>query len=129
MYKLTNSDTIIRLSDEARIPRDTGNTDYTAFLAWVGAGNTPQPADVALPPAITEVTMYQARTAMLRAGLLPAVEAALTAMPGQAGDEARIKWEFAGTVSRSDALVQGLIASLNLSSEQVDTLFAEAALL
>lgn len=45
MYKLTNGTTIIRLSDNAFIPRDLDNVDYTAYLKWYNEGNTPQPAD------------------------------------------------------------------------------------
>ena len=52
MYKLiehTNdrgtSKSILRLSDNAYIPYDEANTDYAAYLKWLEAGNTPQPAD------------------------------------------------------------------------------------
>jgi hypothetical protein len=36
---------ILRLSDNATIPFDPDNTDYQAYLKWVEAGNTPEPAD------------------------------------------------------------------------------------
>lgn len=54
MYQLTNSPTIIRIADHACIPPDPANTDYAAYLAWVEAGNTPEPAPE--PPAPVELT-------------------------------------------------------------------------
>ena len=49
-YQLTTGDTILRLSDNAFIPPDPANTDYAAYLAWVEAGNTPEPAPIPEPP-------------------------------------------------------------------------------
>ena len=48
LHKLKFIDSIcwvIRTSDGACIPFDNANTDYQQYLAWVEAGNTPQPAD------------------------------------------------------------------------------------
>lgn len=42
-YQLTPFDTILRLSDGASIPADTGNKDYREYLEWVAEGNTPGP--------------------------------------------------------------------------------------
>ena len=36
---------IIRIADNAAIPKDEGNIDYLEYLAWVAKGNTPDPAD------------------------------------------------------------------------------------
>lgn len=49
-YQLTHSNMILRLSDELWISPDPANTDYAAYLAWVAAGNTPEPAPIVAPP-------------------------------------------------------------------------------
>lgn len=54
MYQLTTGDTIQRLSDNAFIPPDPANTDYAAYLEWLAAGNTPEPAPE--QPAPVELT-------------------------------------------------------------------------
>jgi hypothetical protein len=50
MYQLTDSsETILRLTDGAFIPRAPGNRDYREYLDWLEEGNTPLPAPE--PPA------------------------------------------------------------------------------
>lgn len=75
------------------------------------------------------VTMRQARLALLQAGLLAQVNTAVAAMPGAAGDTARIEWEFSSTVERNRPLVQSLIGALGLTESQLDDLFRLAATL
>lgn len=57
MYKLTNTDTIIRIEDGAFIPMDTANRDYREYLEWIDAGNTPAAADPV--PTPVELTLEQ----------------------------------------------------------------------
>jgi hypothetical protein len=51
MYKLNKNALtgetkfVQRLSDGAFIPFDPQNRDYAEYLAWLEAGNTPEPAE------------------------------------------------------------------------------------
>ena len=54
MYKLTNTDSIIRIADKASIPADPANTDYAEYLEWLEEGNKPKPADKPIPPTYQE---------------------------------------------------------------------------
>lgn len=104
-------------------------TDYPFSVigdATVGEWVEPPPPPP-IPPA--SVTMRQARLALLRAGLLSTVNAAVAAMPGPAGDEARIAWEFSSVVEREMPLVVSLTAGLGWTTDQLDALFIEASTL
>ena len=73
------------------------------------------------------VEMAQARLALLGAGLLPAVEAALAGMPGDLGTAARIEWEYRQNIRRDSPIVASLSGALGLTSNQLDDLFVAAA--
>lgn len=72
------------------------------------------------------VTARQARLALLGAGVLAQVDAALASIPGIEGEAARIEWEYALEIRRDSPLIGALAPALGLTSEQVDDLFRAA---
>ena len=76
---------------------------------------------------ITKVTMRQARLALLGAGKLPAVNAAIAAMQGAQGEAARIEWEYSQEVQRDRGLVTALGSQLGMTEQELDALFTAAA--
>ena len=134
MYKLHNGTdgmpcAVSIVGSTTSFPLSPGNSDYAAYQAWLAEGNTPEPADPPPVPVITSVEMRQARLALHQQGLLTQVNNAVATMPGELGDKARIEWEFSNTVKRDKPLVQVVAASLGLTSQQLDDLFAFAATL
>lgn len=83
------------------------------------------PAPVIVNGVPQTVTMRQARLALLQAGLLDDVTAAVAG----AGEAAKIEWEYASDVSRNAILIQTLGGALGLTDEQLDGLFVLAATL
>lgn len=75
------------------------------------------------------VTMRQARLALLGAGLLTLVEAALNSLPSPHREAAQIEWEYALDVRRDHPLILSLKSSLGLSDPDLDNLFIQAATL
>ena len=69
MYKSTSSTGILRISDGALIPADSGNCDYVEFLKWVSEGGSAAPADV--PDA--KLQIIQRIDSLERAEQLPRV--------------------------------------------------------
>lgn len=126
MYQLTK-DGIIRLSDFAFIPEDPDNRDYAEFMAWRDDGNEPEPAPILDLEIPRQVTMRQARQAMLSAGILAQVDALISAMPGDEGESARIDWNHARDVKRDWPLIGALGPQLGLTEQQIDDLFIYAA--
>ena len=74
-------------------------------------------------PVPQQVTMRQARLALLSAGLLDDVEMVIAA----AGRAAQLEWEYAAVVDRSNPAVAAVQQQKALTDAQIDDLFREAA--
>lgn len=74
-------------------------------------------------PVPQQVTMRQARLALLNAGLLDDAEAAIAS----AGREAQLEWEYASVVERSNPVIAIVQQQQGVTDAQIDDLFREAA--
>lgn len=81
------------------------------------------------PKVPTSVTMRQARLALLGAGLLASVDAAIASLPSPQKEAAQIEWDYSSSVERNRPFVLTLGAAFGLSSAQLDALFIAAAAL
>lgn len=77
----------------------------------------------AAPQVPETVTARQARLALLDAGKLHLVQAAVD----DGGDEMQIAWEYATEIGRHDPLVLALAPALDLDDSALDALFIAAA--
>ena len=106
------------------VPCAPGNSDYAAIQALIASGELIIAPYVAPPaPPVTQVSMRQARLALLAADLLDDVEAMIV----QADRAVQIEWEYATVVDRASPLVEAIGTALNLTDVQIDALFADAA--
>ena len=122
-----------RSTDIAPSNTSTSNTpgelraNFTGY-AWLDlpyqAPPAPAPEVVAVPAS---VTMRQARLALLGAGKLASVTAAINTLPSPQKEAAQIEWEYSQTVERNRGLVLLLSAALGLTDAQLDALFVTAA--
>ena len=105
-------------------PTDTEAHGRDVFARAVAGEFGPIAEYVAPPPVVPSVvSMRQARLALLEAGLLTQVSAAVQA----SGEAAIIEWEYAQELRRAHPLTQQLSDALGITEQQLDTLFTRAA--
>lgn len=125
LWRLEKDDSVVvwrAIEDNSTIQRfGFTRADFPGAVAPELPAYVPPPSGV--PQA---VTMRQARLALLGAGLLTQINAAVANMPGAEGDAARIEWEFSSTVERNRPYVISLAGVVGLTPEQLDALFIAA---
>ena len=98
-----------------------------AGIGWVRVDGVWGPPAPPAPEVPKSVTMRQARLALLGAGLLDDVDAAINALPSSQKEAARIEWEYSQEVQRHNGFVSVLAPMLGMTTEQTDNLFIEAS--
>ena len=96
----------------------------SAGATWTeSAGFVMPPPEPPPPPAVPDrVTLAQARVALRRAGLFDRADSAVRSLGGEALDA----WEYSNDVSRVSPLVSAMAGALDLSPDEIDTLFLAA---
>ena len=106
-----------RIVDDSELPPREARDRWQ----WAETGPlTVGPEVVAVPE---KVSRFQARAALLQAGLLAQAEAAVA----QAGPLALLAWQDAQEFHRNSPTINGLAPALGLTAEQIDALFIVAA--
>jgi len=119
-YKYTDStNTVVHVID------DDGVSRMSMLASALPEDAEILPADIPAPVIPSIVSMRQARLALLQAGLLSTVNAAI----GAGGDADKIEWEYAAEVNRNTPLVQNMKVGLSLSESDLDNLFTLASTL
>lgn len=96
-------------------------------IKWKFDGTTWTEPDPIKPPVPEVVTMRQARLALLQAGKLNDVDAAINALASPQKEEAQISWEYSTEVRRDSDLVKQLAPGLGLDDVALDALFTQAS--
>ena len=132
-YKLTHEGYVIKDGDTkvptAKVPGIDPHPETLTYEAWREAGGMPLPPEPTPPYVPASVTMRQARLALLGAGLLASVDAAIDSLPSPQKEAARIEWEYATEVQRVSGLVPMMGAALGLDDAALDALFVAAVAL
>ena len=93
---------------------------------WLDAGNSIGPYVAPPPPQVTQVTAYQAKIQLTRAGLYDSV---VNTINTSDNPELKIAWEVATSFERNSPFILALQPELGLTDAQVDDLFQQASLI
>ncbi len=122
MYKLTNSGSIIRLSDGANIPISLGNSDYQKF---VSDAIEPEPADPPPEPIYT-CSPWQIRKALNNQNLRATIE---TYVENSIGYDIKDGWKYATEFISNDPFLITAGQAIGMTPLQIKELVQYASTL
>lgn len=133
--RLTEAELSTALNQAALVASvDALTAERDALLAQVDAHDAEKAAlqaqiDALKPPTDIngipqEVSMYQARAALIGAGLYEQVNAAVAASTDEI---VKVAWEYATVVRRSSPFIAAMSGALGLDDATIDQLFVSAA--
>lgn len=126
MYSLIlDSQAVRRVSDNAIIPMDGGNADYQAYLAWVSAGNTPEPAE-GRDPLTIPLSRVQFHAMLSILGLTDAVNTAVAALDEPARSIARARIDHSDSYRRDNPLFAQLGTMVGMTDAEIDAAWPQA---
>ena len=112
------------MSGDKYVEFDTLKEVPSADIRTAEALKVEKERELSIPKSITA---RQARLALLQIGKLADVTAAIANLQSPMKEQAKIEWEYASEVQRTNQLIPALQESLGLTNEQVDTMFLEAS--
>ena len=122
MYKLNEQGDYANIIGTGEWHNTTSNEQY---LAWLAAGNTPEPYVPPPPPIPATVTRFQALAVLAAGGYLGTIRTYINTL--DVNNIQRLAWENAADWERTSPTLNALATMLNLTSEQVDDLFVAAS--
>ena len=126
-YQLTESAAILRLDDQALIPADPANRDYTAYLEWIAEGNSPEPY-VAPPEPVPQITRAQGKAALIMQGLWgAALDYVASIQDTTQRALAEVALHDTLTWERSSPFLNTAAAGLGMTDAHLDALFIQAS--
>ena len=89
-YVIKDGDTKVPIADTPLFPNT--NPEYLDYKQWLADGGVPLPPEPTPPYVPASVTMRQARLALLGAGLLASVDAAIDGLPSPQKCSGYLAW-------------------------------------